>query len=85
MREKIKKWEGIRAKGKWHFIIKYGVLFWGLGTAVLFSLVMSFVLWEDPFLSILKESLMLFPLGGIAWGAVMWFVNKKSYKKNMSC
>ena len=84
MKEKFKKWERIRAKGIWHFIIKYGVLLWGLGTAFLFSLVVSLMQWEASFLSILKESLMLFPLGGIGWGTIMWFANENSYKKHVS-
>jgi len=56
MTEKFEKWGRIRVKGKWDFIIKYGFLLWGLGTAVLFSLVVSFMQWEASFLSISKES-----------------------------
>ena len=44
MRNKSEKWEKLRAKGKWNFILKYGVLLWGVGTAVLFSLFFPMVM-----------------------------------------
>jgi hypothetical protein len=83
-KRKVKEWERIRGKGEWHFIIKHGVLWWGLATVVLFSFVMSFMPWEASFLSILKESLVVFSLGSIVWGAFMCFVVEKSYRKHVS-
>ncbi len=41
MRNAFSKWEKLRAKGMWHFIVLYGVLLWGIGTAVLFSLIFT--------------------------------------------
>jgi len=29
MRNKFENWEKLRAKGKWNYILKYGVLLWG--------------------------------------------------------
>ncbi len=63
--------QSIMQKGKWHYIIVHGMLCWGLGTAVLFSLLMFFFN-EQPFWNTLLKSLIMFPLGGIVWGSIMW-------------
>lgn len=78
---KFEKWERTRSKGKWNFIIKYGVVFWGLLTAVLCSLFISLVLRKASFFEILPLSLVLFPIGGIAWGLAMWNYTEKIYHK----
>jgi hypothetical protein len=58
--------------GPWRFIILWGVIAWGLPTAVLFSLVMSLALGDTDFLQVLPTALVAFPIGGAVWGAVMW-------------
>ena len=83
MTKKFEKWEKLREKGKWNYILKYGVMIWGVGTAVFFSLIISFVMErETSFFLILLISLILFPLGGIAWGAFMWSFIERSYARN---
>ena len=82
MKNRFEKWERTRLKGKWKFIFKYGVFFWGLGTAILFSLFFSMVLKITSFLRILPIALVLFPLGGIVWGATMWYFTEKYYHKH---
>ena len=83
MTKKFEKWEKLREKGKWNYILKYGVMMWGVGTAVLFSLIISFVIErETSFFLILPISLVLFPLGGIAWGAFMWSFIERSCARN---
>ena len=78
---RFEKWERTRSKGKWNFIVKYGVLFWGLITAVLFSLFVSLVLRDASFFVVLPISIVLFPIGGMAWGLVMWNYTEKLYNK----
>jgi hypothetical protein len=83
MKMKLEEWEKIRTKGKWHYILTYGVLLWGVSTAILFSLLTTFVMGEQAsFLITLPLSIVLFPLGGIAWGYFMWIFSEKAYKKS---
>ena len=84
MKNKFEKWEKIREKGMWHFIFKYGVLYWGVSTAVLFSIVIPIVVRSSENVSFIKVfplSILLFPLGGLAFGALMWIYCEIVYKK----
>ena len=64
-------------KEKKDFIIKRGVLGWGITTAILFSLLMSFVKQDATFLGTLATAIILFPIGGYFWGLWMWHMKKK--------
>ncbi len=56
---------------RFHYILRYGVLGWGLATGILWSAVMTW--WgPGPFLVYLAIALVLFPIGGWFWGAIMW-------------
>ena len=79
--KRFEKWERTRSKGKWNFVLKYGVLFWGLGTAVLFSLFIPMVSRTESFLGILPFALVLFPIGGIVLGVATWYISEKAYHK----
>lgn len=72
-RERARK---VRARGRWHFIFWRGVVGWGVPTAVIFSALMA---WLDEggsfqvgFLTHFVLAIVLFPIGGIFWGAYMW-------------
>jgi len=76
----MKKWAETRKKGKWIFIFKFGVLNWGVVTAILFSLLMHLIdpepkIWLRPLIS-----LVVFPLGGIFFGLWLWWSSEKNYK-----
>jgi hypothetical protein len=84
MNDRFAKWERLRAKGKWDFIVKYGVLGWGVTTGVLFSIIFPWMLPfpnKPSFWLMLPLSLVLFPLGGVAWGYFMWIFSEKAYRK----
>ena len=85
MRDKLEKWEKLRAKGKWNYILIYGVLGWGVGTGILVSLFFPLVTEamgsKAPFLPVFALSIVLFPLGGIAGGYFMWTFIEKAYEK----
>ena len=53
----------------------------GLITAVLSSLFVSLVLRDASFFVVLPISIVLFPIGGMAWGLVMWNYTEKLYNK----
>jgi hypothetical protein len=65
------RWERTRAGGRKHYILVYGVLGWGLLTALLFSSMP--LLFGKSFDWIRAAlSLVLFPIGGIWWGSMVW-------------
>ena len=76
----LAKWEKIRKGGLLRFVLLWGVLFWGLGTAILYSLFMSLVAHVD-FLGILPISLIAFPIGGIFFGLTVWWLSERKYKQ----
>jgi hypothetical protein len=63
-------------KGKWHFIFWCGVIGFGLTTAILFQITVLFIDSSSALSSLngLIISLVIFPIGGIFWGASMWQV-----------
>lgn len=77
---KFTKLKQLMDKGKWPYILVYGVLGWGVSTAILFSLLQAF-LGEVAFLDVLSLSLILFPIGGLFWGLYMWSYLGKQYAK----
>lgn len=81
MKKRLDKWERTRSKGKWNFALKYGVLFWGLLTAVLFSLFFSISLKDISFFGILPVAIAIFPFAGFFWGVAFWNFMEKTYQK----
>lgn len=78
--EKLNKLKRLMAKGKWHYIFVYGVLGWGVSTAILFSLLQAFS-GEASFFDAIPLSLIMFPVGGFFWGVFMWSYLVKQYTK----
>jgi hypothetical protein len=58
--------------GRSKFVLFYGVLAWGVPTAILFALVRGYSDGWGTFLPQLIIALILFPLGGVLWGRIMW-------------
>ena len=65
--------------GKKRFILQYGVLGWGGSTAILFAICMAYSEGSIRFQKMVMIFL-LFPLGGILWGVLMWEVFKRCSK-----
>ncbi len=74
------KWEQTRKIGRRSFILRYGVLGWGVPTAILFSVFMSLKNGAS-FLSVLPLAIVLFPVGGIAFGGIMWALSERQFAK----
>lgn len=62
------------------YVLRYGVLGWGIPTAILFALVQTYRSGSDGFLTQLIPALILFPLGGILFGRMMWWMMEKAAK-----
>jgi hypothetical protein len=75
----MKKWGEIRQRGKKAYVWKTWVICWGLGTAVVSSLIMNFLQppGADRLLTLIGFT--IFPLTGLLAGSVMWALNEKKY------
>lgn len=78
--EQLDKWVATRDKGPVRFILIYGVLGWGLTTALLFSVISSFI-GPRTFSEILGLAMIIFPLGGVAWGWMMWWLSERNWRR----
>jgi hypothetical protein len=78
---KLAKWEEIRNKGKTRYILVAGVLFWGLITATLSTLIVW--LRSDGSLEFLDLiwPFVVFPITGIFWGTAMWWFMERMYRR----
>lgn len=86
MKPDITKLERLMEKGMKHYVLKYGVLYWGVSTALLFSVAFTIVMnmlldVEVSFFLVLPGALVLFPLGGILWGLRMWSFMEDTYRE----
>ena len=68
------RFENLRALGRRKFIGIYGMLGWGVPTALLFALSMASAEGFRQFVPTLEVSMFIFPVAGIFWGAAMWEV-----------
>ncbi len=73
----------IVAGGKKRFILRYGVLGWGMPCAVLFA---AWTYYSETNVGVMDIVFLfiIFPVGGIAWGASMWRFLKKRHDKAMA-
>lgn len=78
---RLQTWEAHRARGKAHFVLVRGVLQWGVVTGILWAAAMAAMLDKD-FFSLLPIALVLFPLGGILWGAAVWSLMERKRRKH---
>jgi hypothetical protein len=63
------------------FVLLFGVLGWGVPTGILFALIQAYREGWDGFLPKLAIALVIFPLGGILWGRVMWWMMQRQREK----
>lgn len=59
-------------RGRGSFALRYGVLGWGISTALLFALYQGYAEGWENFPRWLIIALVIFPIGGWFWGVVMW-------------
>ncbi|MFC0524471.1 hypothetical protein ACFFGV_12925 [Pontibacillus salicampi] len=90
--KRMEKWEYTRTKGKRRFIISNGVLGWGLPTALLFFGITNMVEHGMSLQSYITGegimemliSLIIFPLGGVIFGYMVWGLNESMYADDQS-
>jgi hypothetical protein len=78
-KEQAKKWEKTRRMGRGKYTLIYGMLLWGIPTAILWALAMSAVQGWDRLPLLLVLALVAFPIGGIFFGRLMWKIFETRY------
>lgn len=63
------------------FVLRYGILGWGVTTAILFTIANAIQNGWDDFFFHLIPALILFPLGGILFGRIMWRFRQRQLAK----
>jgi hypothetical protein len=66
------KWEKTRQLGPRRYALFYGVLLWGVPTAILWAAAMSAIQGWNRLPGLLLIALIGFPIGGIFFGKLMW-------------
>ncbi|MGD9634527.1 MAG: hypothetical protein AB7G28_20265 [Pirellulales bacterium] len=64
------------------YVLRYGVLGWGVTTAVLFTISNAMEHGWDDFFFHLVPALILFPLGGVFFGRIMWNYKQRQLAKD---
>ncbi|GEL76478.1 hypothetical protein [Tenuibacillus multivorans] len=87
--DKKAKWEQIQAKGKKNYVMKYGVLGWGLSTGILYFFILNLLTYGMTFSSYFSEGwlldfligIVIFMFAGVPFGLITWKMNNRNYQK----
>lgn len=87
--QQAERWEEIRVKGRVNYIINTGIIRWGLGTAILFTIIFTYLqkggagitFSNNDFVITLLIALIVFSIGGYFWGQWLWNKNMNKYVK----
>lgn len=74
-----KKWEETRAKGKSHFVWRFGVLWWGGMMALIFGVKHFLQPMEPQWIG--YALLLIFPVGGYFCGLWIWRMMERAYQR----
>lgn len=75
------KWASVRTRGRLRYILVTGVLGFALPVGVISELVDHWMGAPGPFWGRLGISLLLVPITGYFFGAVMWHFNERQYQR----
>ena len=78
------RWAKFRKLGRNQYVLRVGVLGWGVPVAIFFSLIQSFEYGWDTFIFRLIPALVLFPVGGIFFGLFMWKIMERKHAAAMN-
>jgi uncharacterized BrkB/YihY/UPF0761 family membrane protein len=80
---RLARWERIKQRGIWRFILIRGVLGWGLPGGILFSIFQIYSSKPLPFLWYFSVLIILglWVVGGVFFGLFMWFITMWSYSR----
>ncbi len=69
-------WALARTMSRGKFVQKYGILLWGIPTAILWSLAMACVSGFDRLPILISIALVLSPFSGFCFGHLLWITNE---------
>jgi hypothetical protein len=79
MQERLKKGEAIHALGRRGFILRYGILYWGIPLGVFMVL---FNAWQRGFSpAYIVIAAIVWPIAGTVYGAIMWRKSEERYRQ----
>jgi hypothetical protein len=78
-RSTAKQWDKYSKLGRTVYVIRHGVVGWGVPTAIFYSLIRGFVDGWDEFACQLLVAIIVFPLIGIFIGRLNWKWFEKQY------
>ena len=70
-------WSLTRMMGRSVFVRKYGILFWGVPTAILWAVAMACLSGFDHLAILLTISLVVSPFSGFCFGHMLWAINER--------
>lgn len=73
------RWENTRERGRDRFVLIEGVLIFGFGCGIANALIMQLVGDEGTLWIRMAINLVLFPVGGLWMGHMMWNQNERRY------
>ena len=76
--QQLEKWKATREKGMLRYVLVTGVLSYGLS---MFIAMTFFVHRDDLSAKFIAISAVLWTLGGAVFGAAMWFVFERQFRK----
>ncbi len=79
--KKTQKWETMKSQGKTAFVVKYGVIGWGIPTAIGWCAVTAWKESVSTLYGTVPFALIAFPAGGILFGMLMWRFNDWMYSR----
>jgi len=80
---KIARLQKLISKGKRYVVIVYGVLGWGIPTALLATLIQTYPSFS-AFIDKISLALILYPISGLAFGLILWMRINNQYNKLVS-
>lgn len=76
------KWEQTRARGFWHYVLLYWVLWWG-GAMIVCTSVCDYFLSARGFrFEDLEIKVPIYLIGGLGTGTMVWLYAEYRYRKN---
>jgi hypothetical protein len=76
-RSNPERWAKTRKLGRKQFVLRFGVLAWGVPTGILFALRETQDFGWSTFPLQLLLAMMIFPLAGVVWGRAMWWLMER--------
>ena len=77
--KRLAKMEAVHALGRKRFIVRYGILYWGIPVGLLMLL---FNVWQRGFSIIhVVVSAIIWPIAGWVYGAIIWRKSEVKYRQ----